>query len=45
MPESDIPQGITVEQRLAEFEKRHTILGYNWRNISKANGGFAYACK
>lgn len=45
MPESDIPPNIQVDQRLAEFEKRHTIVGYNWRNISEANGSFTYACK
>lgn len=43
MPESDIPQGIEVDHRLAEFEKRHTIIGYNWRDIPKTNGGFKNA--
>lgn len=31
------PQGIEIDHRLAEFERRHTILGYNSRNISNGN--------
>ncbi len=41
--EKEIPQDIQVDERLAEFDKRHTILGYNWRNISKANSSFKNA--
>ena len=44
MPESNIPPDVQVDQRLAEFEKRHTIVGYNWRNISETNGSFTHAC-
>lgn len=43
VPESEIPQNIEVDPRLVEFEKRHTILGYNWRNISKTNSSFKNA--
>lgn len=43
VPESKIPQNIEVDPKLAAFEKRHTILGYNWRNISKTNSSFKNA--
>lgn len=33
MPEKEIPKNIQVDPRLVEFEKRHIVLGYNWRNI------------
>ena len=44
MSEDEIPQNIDVDYRLAEFERRHTILGYNWRNIPKADSSFKNAC-
>ena len=33
MPEDEIPQNIQVDEKLVEFEKRHIVLGYNWRII------------
>lgn len=30
MPEEQIPTNIKVDERLAEFEKRHIILAYHW---------------
>ena len=34
MSESEIPQGIEIDERLIEFEKRHIVLLYPWMDSS-----------
>lgn len=43
LPEDEIPKNIQFNPKLAEFYKRHTILGYNWRNLSNGNSFFTNA--
>lgn len=38
--EKKIPRGIRVDERIAEFEKRHIVLAYHWRTIPNRNSNY-----